>query len=103
MPHQSSARTLGLDLHIRNASSVELKGAKLIAVQSAKKEHRIRAGAQRRTNHADQGHAGARLLVSALAAMEAYGLRDGGQAALSYQNSPAAIGGNAGGNLVPLW
>lgn len=43
------------------------------------------------------------VLLAALAAIEAYGPRDGGHAALRYHDSPPAIGGSASGNLVPLW
>jgi hypothetical protein len=42
------------------------------------------------------------LLVAALATIPAVGgSRDEGQAAPTY--TPIVIGGNAGGNLVPLW
>jgi hypothetical protein len=44
------------------------------------------------------------LLVAALATIPAVGgSHHGGQAALSHRTAAIAIGGSAGGNLVPLW
>jgi len=61
-------------------------------------------GAQRRTTMPTKMMLALALLVAALATIPAVGgSRDGGQAALTYGNSPIAIGGSAGGNLVPLW